>query len=293
MTTRRDALKVGGLALLAATTSEAKSMPTMPVLFVGHGSPMNAVLDNTWTRAFRALGPAMPKPKAILAISAHWYGAGTFVTSNDSPPTIHDFGGFPRALFEIEYPARGDGALAKRISALVDSATAKVAPSQDWGLDHGTWSVLVHLRPEADVPVLQLSLDARLTPAQHVAIGRALAPLRDEGVLIMGSGNITHNLRFAMREMQTKGLGFEDFAKLSPQPWATQFDSDVAKALVQRDRAFLVRATESDIGRMSHPTPDHWLPLLYAAGAGGDDDVTFPNEGFDGGSFSMRIVRFG
>lgn len=289
MTTRRDALKVGVALLTASGPTSAKSSPRMPALFVGHGSPLNALLDNTWTKAFQALGPALPKPRAILAISAHWYGPGTFVTSNERPPTIHDFGGFPPALYEVEYKARGDTGLAKRIGALVERS----APSGQWGLDHGTWSVLVHMRPEADVPVLQLSLDARLTPEQHLAIGQALAPLRDEGVLIMGSGNITHNLGFAFREMRSKGLGFEDFAKLAPQPWATSFDNDVASALVQRDRAFLVRALDSELGRMSHPTPDHWLPLLYAAGAGGDDEVTFPSTGFDGGSFSMRIARFG
>lgn len=256
----------------------------MPTLFVGHGSPMNAVLDNVWTRAQASLAEGLPRPRAILAVSAHWYVAGTFVTANAQPETLHDFGGFPRALYDIRYGARGDVELARRISQLV--ADPERALSLDWGLDHGTWSVLVHMWPKADVPVLQLSIDRRLAPNQHLALGRALAPLRDEGVLILGSGNVTHNLRHALGQMHLE--------QPATPAWATDFDAELVKILEQRDAPALTRMLESDHGRLAHPTPDHFLPLLYAVGAATRDDaVTFPSRGFDLGSISMRSVRLG
>lgn len=266
-----------------SSTSTPSPSSRQAVLFVGHGSPMNAIEDNTWSRGWRALGETL-RPKAILSISAHWYVAGTFVTGNAAPETIHDFGGFPRALFEVQYPASGSSDLATRVLALVKTSPAATARS-DWGLDHGTWSVLVHLRPRADIPVIQLSIDGRLPAAAHLEIGRALAPLRDEGVLVMGTGSITHNLREAMAQLRQ--------GDRSTHGWATRFDADVARALEQRDHAALVRMSETDEGRLNHPTPDHWLPLLYAAGAAGADDVTWPTLGFDAGSLSMRSVRFG
>jgi 4,5-DOPA dioxygenase extradiol len=256
----------------------------MPVLFLGHGSPMNAIEDNGWSRAFRALAPALPSPRAILAVSAHWYVAGTFTTGNARPETIHDFGGFPEALYRARYPAPGDPALARRVVGLLGEKRAQVR--DDWGLDHGTWSVLVHLRPTADVPVVQLSIDGRLAPREHLALGQALAPLRDEGVLILASGNVTHNLRHAFSAWNR--------GDTATPPWAASFDADVAQALEQRDPAFLVGALESEAGRLSHPTPDHYLPLLYAAGAGlPGDAVRFPIQGFDMGSLSMRAVQLG
>ena len=257
--------------------------PRMPVLFVGHGSPMNAIEDNPWSRGFRALGKSLPRPRAIVAISAHWYVEGTFTTSNERPETIHDFGGFPDALYRLQYPAPGDPALAARVAALVGP---RAATSAEWGLDHGTWSVLLHLRPEADVPVVQLSLDGRLPPADHLALGRSLAPLRDEGVLVLASGNVTHNLRHAFGALRSGDTR-------TPE-WARTFDAGIARALAQHDTGHLVSALASDEGRLSHPTPDHYLPLLYAAGAsGGDGPVSFPLEGFDLGSLSMRAVRLG
>jgi 4,5-DOPA dioxygenase extradiol len=256
----------------------------MPVLFVGHGSPMNAVEDNVWSRGFRDLAALLPRPKAILAISAHWYVAGTFATANERPETIHDFGGFPEELYRIQYPAPGDAALARRAVRLVGESRASLR--NDWGLDHGTWSVLVHLRPAADVPVVQLSIDGRLPPAEHLAIGRALAPLRDEGVLVMGSGNVVHNLRHAFSAW---GRGDRE----TPD-WAREFDEGIATALAGHDPAHLTRALESEAGRHAHPTPDHYLPLLYAAGASDPKDpVRFPITGFDMGSLSMRSVLFG
>jgi 4,5-DOPA dioxygenase extradiol len=256
----------------------------MPALFVGHGSPMNAIEENEWSRGFRALAKELPRPKAILSISAHWYTAGTFTTGNEQPKTIHDFGGFPEELYRVQYPAPGDVALARRAVLLVGEGRA--SSSDGWGLDHGTWSVLVHLRPAADVPVVQLSVDERLSPAEHLAIGRALAPLRDEGVLVLGSGNVTHNLRHALGSMHTGAA--------ETPAWARAFDDGVARALDGRDERWLTRALESREGRLSHPTPDHYLPLLYAVGASTvDEKISYPVTGFDLGSLSMRSVRFG
>jgi 4,5-DOPA dioxygenase extradiol len=256
----------------------------MPVVFVGHGNPMNAIVDNVWSRGFRDLGRALPSPKAILAVSAHWYVEGTFTTEADRPETIHDFGGFPDELYRIQYPAPGDPELARRVIRLVGDRRASL--SSGWGLDHGTWSVLVHLRPAADVPVVQLSIDARLAPAEHLAIGRALAPLRDEGVLVLGSGNVVHNLRHAF------GAWHRGDAR-TPE-WAREFDDGIARALEHHDADHLVRAPATDEGRRAHPTPDHYLPLLYAAGASTQSDrVRFPVEGFDMASLSMRAVVLG
>lgn len=253
----------------------------MPVVFVGHGSPMNALEDNAWSLGFRALGLELPEPRTILAISAHWLVRGTMLTANERPPTIHDFGGFPRELYEIQYAAAGDLALARHVSSLLADWQATL--SVNWGLDHGTWSVLRHLRPAADVPVVQLSLDARLPPTGHLAIGRALAPLRREGVLILGSGNVVHNLPDAFGRMRRGDSSTPD--------WAIGFDADVAQAVAQRDHDMLAHFPESEIGRQAHPTLDHYLPLLYAAGASDPSDaVRFPIQGFDMGSLSMRSV---
>ena len=257
-------------------------MQRMPVLFVGHGSPMNAVDDNEWSRGFQKLGRMLPQPKAILSISAHWYVAGTFVTGDEHPRTIHDFGGFPRELYEQRYPAPGSVDLAKRVSKLVGRGASL---RTDWGLDHGTWTVLKHMRPNADLPVVQLSIDGRLPPAGHLAIGQALAPLREEGVLILGSGNVTHNLRHAFASWQRGETG--------TPAWAQAFDADVAQAASQHDGASLARLAESEAGRVSHPTPDHYYPLLYAAGAAdARDSVEFPVAGFDMGSLSMRSILY-
>jgi 4,5-DOPA dioxygenase extradiol len=254
----------------------------MPALFIGHGSPMNAIEDNRWSRAFRAIGETLPKPRAVLAISAHWYLPRTLVTSNPRPRTIHDFGNFPKRLHEMQYPAPGSPDLAKRISALIAAAE----PNADWGLDHGTWSVLVHLMPKADCPVVQLSIDSSRSGAEHVELGKALGPLRDEGVLVLASGNVTHNLRHAFASLQSGETHTPD--------WATRFDAEVARALEQRDASHLGGALDTELGRVAHPTPDHYWPLLYALGASDETDaLSFPLEGFDASSLSMRAARFG
>ena len=246
---------------------------------------MNALEDNRWSRGFAALAQVVPRPRAVVAISAHWYVDGTWVMANERPRTIHDFGGFPQALYEIQYPASGHVDLAQRVLQMLGQESA--GSSMDWGLDHGTWSVLRWMYPEADIPVIQLSIDRRQSPKRHFEIGRALAPLREEGVLILASGNIVHNLRDAFSRMRTG-----DF---STPGWARGFDNAVVAALEQRDYAALVSlASETDEGLRAHPTPDHWLPLLYAAGASDlDDGISHSSDGFDLGSLSMRNIVFG
>jgi 4,5-DOPA dioxygenase extradiol len=276
------AAAVGATRALAAPGGK-KTMQRMPVVFVGHGSPMNAIEDNDWSRAFRKLGASLPKPAAILAVSAHWETHGTRLTAQAKPPTIHDFGGFPKALHELEYPAPGDPALAGRLRDRL--AKRQAALSTDWGLDHGTWSVLNHMRPAADTPVVQMSMDEHLTPAQHLELARELAPLRDEGVLIVASGNVTHNLRHSFESRQRGETGAAD--------WAKRFDAEVTRACEQHDESWLARALETEDGKMSHPTADHYLPLLYAVGAASKQGaVTFPITGF-AGSLSMRAVVLG
>lgn len=254
-----------------------------PALFIGHGSPMNAISDNRWSRGFRALGAGLPRPRAILSVSAHWFVPGTHLTAEERPRTIHDFGGFPDALYRVRYPAPGDPGLAHRAAELLGNGAS---PHAGWGLDHGTWSVLRHLFPAADIPVVQLSLDRGLDPEGHLVLARSLAPLRDEGVLIMGSGNAVHNLRHAMSAGSAR-------PELVPA-WAQRFDEAAADALRRRDLDWFADVLGSEDGRAAHPTPDHYLPLLYvAAVARADDPVHFPLSGFDLGSISMRAALVG
>lgn len=265
-------------------TPDTRSSTRAPVLFIGHGSPMNAIEDNPWSRGFRALAASLPTPRAVLSISAHWVLPGTFVTGNARPETIHDFGGFPPALHQVIYPAPGEPELAARVSRLLGRDAGAVR--SDWGLDHGTWSVLCHMFPEANVPVIQLSIDGHAQPERHVAIGQALTPLRDEGVLILGSGNMTHNLRDAFTNMQR--------GTTTTPGWASDFDGATVEALEQRDVTRLAGATKTASGRLAHPTTEHYLPLLYSFGASSEHDVlSYPLTGFDLGSLSMRAVRFG
>lgn len=254
----------------------------MPALFVGHGNPMNAIQDNPWSRAFRGLSKGMPRPQAVLAISAHYYTTGTQLTGNEKPETIHDFGGFPPALYEVQYPVRGDPELAARTAGKLRQVGATVR--RDWGIDHGTWSVLRHMYPKADVPIVQLSIDSTAPIGTHWAIGQSLRPLRDEGILVVGSGNITHNLGRAFRKMRA--------GDRSTESMSIAFDEQAAKAVESGDKHWLLAALDTDVGRDAHPTPDHYLPLLYAAGAAEGDAVSFPVEGFDMGDLSMRTIRF-
>lgn len=252
----------------------------MPALFVGHGSPMNAIEDNAFTRGWRELAARLPKPKAILCVSAHWETRGTGVCNAAQPQTIHDFYGFPQALFDVRYPAPGDPALAQRIAALVKSV--KVQPTPEWGLDHGAWSVLQVMYPDADVPTLQLSIDTSQPGAFHAALGSELAALRDDGVLILGSGNIVHNLRT---------LNFRD---PKPTDWAVRFDETVRARIAagRIDDLCDWRSLDREAA-LAVPTPEHYLPLLYVLGACRDGDaVSFHNVGYFS-TISMTSVLVG
>ena len=269
---------------MSDTHANATRRGRMPVIFAGHGSPMNAVEDNRWSRGFASLRDLVPQPKAILVISAHWFVDGTLLTANAAPRTIHDFSGFPKALHEVEYSAPGKPDLARRVRKLLGEDNA--ALNSDWGLDHGTWSVLRWMYPEANVPVIQLSIDRNIDVQGHFDIARSLAELRDEGVLILSSGNVVHNLHDAFARMRADSQETPD--------WAQRFDETVKDVLTQRDTRKLISMwSDTSDGRQAHPTPDHWLPLIYAYGAtDSEDHVSFPNEGFDWGSLSMRNVVF-
>jgi 4,5-DOPA dioxygenase extradiol len=263
---------------------DSKNINKMPVLFVGHGTPMNAIEDNEWSRGFINLSTLLPTPKAILSISAHWFINGTYVTSNQLPRTIHDFGGFPDELYEIQYPVTGDLELANKVVNLLGKD--KVTLNNKWGIDHGTWSVLRRMYPNAEHPVVQLSIDYNLTTEEHMIIGKKLSTLRDQGYLIIGSGNITHNLDYAISHIYR--------GDQTTPSWAVNFDSYIERALLERKYQDLLTALDITFGEISHPTPDHYLPLLYAAGASDDQDsIQFPITGFDLGSLSMRAVIFG
>lgn len=250
----------------------------MPTVFLGHGNPMNAIADNEFTRALATLAENLPRPRAVLVVSAHWNTEVTRVLASESPRTIHDFGGFPRELYEVQYPAPGAPEFAERVCELAPS----VKPDTTWGLDHASWAVLRHMWPDADVPVFELSLDATLTMEQHYELGRAFSPLRDEGVLILGSGNIVHS--FA-------GLDWSEDA--TPRPWAEEFDAWVADVLVRDDRDSLVDPQRAGaIAEMS--VDEHYLPLIYAVAASEPGEpVTFPYVGIEMASMSMRCVQIG
>ncbi len=258
------------------------SAQRMPAVFFGHGSPMNALEHNRYTDTWRRLGESLPKPKAILAISAHWYTRGTAVTAMERPRTIHDFGGFPKELYAVRYPAPGDPALAARVRGLL--APVEVWLDEAWGLDHGTWSVLAHAFPDADVPVVQLSLDAAQPAQFHYELATQLAPLRDEGVLIVGSGNVVHNLG---------RIQWTDDAP--PYDWAVRFNDKVRDLLTMRNHAALIAfETLGADARLSVPTPDHYLPLLYViAQQGQDEAVSFPVDGIEYGAVGMLAVAVG
>jgi 4,5-DOPA dioxygenase extradiol len=255
----------------------------LPAIFFGHGNPLNALLTNQYTEGWQRIGASVQRPRAILAISAHWFVPETGVTISTAPRTIHDFGGFPRELYQVRYPAPGDPDLARRVQALL--APLPVTLDDSWGLDHGTWSVLSHVYPDADIPIVQLSIDESQPASFHFEIGSRLAPLRSEGVLIVGSGNLVHNL-----ETYAWGAHMPD-----PYDWAVRFENDAKALLVSGDNKPLVNYEKlGPEALLSIPTPDHYLPLLYVAGARQRSEaVTFPVEGVDGGSISMLCVKVG
>jgi len=247
----------------------------MPAIFFGHGNPLNALRRNSYTESWAAIGSSLPRPRAILCISAHWYVPGTAVTAMAAPRTIHDFGGFPQELFQVQYPAPGSPELAMHVRNLLAPVAVKL-DQNNWGLDHGTWSVLCHVFPQADIPVVQLSIDETQPPAFHYQLAQQLVPLRDEGVLVIGSGNIVHNLH-------TYAWGQHE---VEPFDWAVRFEQQVRSFIIDGNDAEL--AGYDSLGRdalLSVPTPEHYLPLIYILGIRQPGEkVTFPVAGFDGGS---------
>jgi len=251
----------------------------MPVLFVGHGSPMNAIEENAFTLSLREVRKKLPQPKAICVVSAHWVTRGSLVLEAKSPRTIHDFYGFPRPLYEVQYPAPGAPEEAKRLAMKHHLLT-----DHQWGLDHGAWSVLRHLYPEEDVPVFQVSLDHARTFEEHVALGKEMTELRERGILILGSGNLVHNLHKINWEMPNGAY-----------PWAEEFDRKVKQAIDERDLESLAKPDRwgSVLLGEAHPTLEHYAPVLYCLGATADTDkVTYPYEGIEFGTISMRMAMF-
>ncbi len=288
---RKDFIKtlalipIGGVAMqlnsLKSITDKFEATPRMPVLFLGHGSPMNALEDNEYTRNFKAIGQSLPQPKAILCVSAHWETKGTFVTAMINPKTIHDFGGFPKALNEFEYPAPGSPDYAQQTKELITSTA--VGLDQGWGLDHGAWTVLCHLFPQANIPVYQLSLDHTKVPLWHYELGLELKALRDKGVLIVGSGNIVHNLR--MLNWSSPQAGGYD--------WAIEADASIKDLILKNDYKSL--SNYKSLGKameLAIPTPDHYLPLLYTlAMKDKNETISFFNDKTEMGSISMTSLQ--
>jgi 4,5-DOPA dioxygenase extradiol len=251
----------------------------MPALFIGHGSPMNIVADNAYTRALETLAARLPRPRAVLVVSAHWLTRGTGVGSDDENLTIYDFYGFPDELYEKRYPAPGAPDVAARVGTLTGGRASPVPR----GVDHAAWAPLIRMYPAADVPVLELSLDMTMEPAAHYELGRQLAPLRDEGVLLVGSGNVVHS--FAEIDWDEEA---------PPLAWAVEFDAWVAQMATERRHRELVEYLDHPFGRRAAPTPDHYYPLLYTlAVQSGDEDVTTVHSGIQHASMSMRCLQVG
>ncbi|MFB9863109.1 4,5-DOPA-extradiol-dioxygenase [Rufibacter immobilis] len=256
---------------------------TMPVLFIGHGSPMNGIEDNEFSQRWKKMAQEIPVPKAVLVVSAHWFTKGTKITAMDFPQTIHDFGGFPKELFAVQYPAPGNAALAQETAELVK--TAQVELDHDWGLDHGTWTIIRHMYPAANVPVLQLSIDYTKGPQYHYELAKELTALRKKGVLIVGSGNMVHNLRLVSWEM-INGGGYD---------WTHTINEKFKDLIQNRDHQPLIHyQTLGKEALLAIPTVEHYLPLLYTLGLQGkDEEASFFNDKMVGGSLTMTSVKIG
>lgn len=258
----------------------------MPVLFIGHGSPMNGIEDSEFSRTWTQLGNEIERPKAVLVISAHWLTRGTHVTAMENPRTIHDFGGFPQALFDVQYPAPGNPELAEATSKLVTSAHVGL-DHHEWGLDHGTWTVVRHMYPEADIPVLQLSIDYAKPPEYHYNLAKELSLLRKKGVLIIGSGNMIHNLRMvAWDKLNQPEYGYD---------WALELNTVFKEKIANRAHKDLIDYSSlGSAAKLAIPTPDHYYPLLYSLGLqDSKDDIGFFNDKLVGGSLNMTGVKIG
>lgn len=276
-------LKIEYSEFMENANLQASKTERMPLLFIGHGSPMNAIETNSYTKALQVLAAKLPKPRAILVVSAHWMTEGTWVTEMATPKTIHDFYGFPQELFNVQYPAPGSPEVAQLVRDSISNP--KINPDlKDWGLDHGAWAVLRHMFPKADVPSLQLSLNIKQPPEYHSQLGAQLSQLRDKGVLILGSGNLVHNLR--MIRWQPGANAFD---------WAIEFDSWIKKKLLERDfKAVMNDFHKTEAGRLSVPTMDHYYPVHYILGAADEKDkLQFEYEEMQNGSISMRSFSLG
>lgn len=280
-------LPVTGAAMklneLNKITEQFDKTDKMPVLFLGHGSPMNAIEENEFVQGFRKVGKEIPKPNAIIVVSAHWETNGTFVTAMEKPKTIHDFGGFPKELYEVQYPAPGNPELAKEVKSIVKNTD--VGLDVNWGLDHGAWSVVKHLYPDADVPVIQMSLDYRQSPQYHFELARELSSLRKKGVLIIGSGNMVHNLRMVdWRRLDEVDYGYD---------WAVEASEKMKQFILSGDYKQLINyQSQGREFNLAVPTPEHYLPLLYALALKEEsEDVTLFNDKAVGGSLTMTSVR--
>jgi 4,5-DOPA dioxygenase extradiol len=290
---RKNFLKllIGGGAML--TTNQFYSWgenlnevdALMPALFIGHGSPMNAIEDNEFSLRWQKMGKEIPQPKAVVVISAHWLTKGTFVTAMNQPKTIHDFGGFPQALFDVQYPAPGNPELATEIKKMIVNPAVEL--DHDWGLDHGTWSVVKHMYPNADIPVLQLSIDYHKPAQYHYDLAKQLLSLRKKGVLIIGSGNMVHNLRMiAWDKMNVENFGFD---------WALEMNSLFKEKINSRNHLDLIQYEKLSIGsKLAIPTPDHYFPMLYSLALQTDNDaIEFFNDKAVGGSLTMTSIKIG
>jgi 4,5-DOPA dioxygenase extradiol len=264
-------------------TSDFERTDVMPVLFVGHGSPMNGIEDNEFSQRWKAMAKEIPTPKAVLVVSAHWYTNGTFITAMDNPKTIHDFGGFPKALFDVQYPAPGSPDLAKETASIIQSTNVEL--DHDWGLDHGTWTIVRHMYPDANIPVLQLSIDYTKGPQYHYELANELQELRKKGVLIIGSGNMVHNLRMISWEMINGGA----------YDWAMEMNDTFKNLISGRQHSSLINYQSlGTAARLAIPTPEHYIPLLYTIGMQTKkDDISFFNDKAVGGSLTMTSIKVG
>ncbi|TND00460.1 MAG: extradiol ring-cleavage dioxygenase class III protein subunit B [Bacteroidetes bacterium] len=292
---RKDFIKLAGLGIVASAgglgfksfAEEAASLKDaetkMPALFIGHGSPMNAIEDNAVTRALKKLGTELPRPKAVLVVSAHWLTRGTHVLSAAKPKMIYDMYGFPDALYKVKYEAPGSPEFAKTVKET--SAKTEIKLNDEWGFDHGNWSVMTHLFPKADIPAFQLSIDYHKSPQYHYDLAAELAKLRQKGILVIGSGNMTHNLG-------DFDISSEDG---KPKDWALEFDTKMKNFLDSHDHTSIINYEKlGKIAKLSHPEPSHFQPLLYAIGMQGKDEkLSYPHEGIVYGTMSMRCVKIG
>lgn len=265
-------------------TASLENTPKMPVLFLGHGSPMNAIEENEFVQGFRSVSSEIETPKAIIVVSAHWETRGSRVTAMEQPPTIHDFGGFPKALYEVQYPAPGSPELAGEVKQMVHST--EVHPDDKWGLDHGAWTVIRHMYPSANIPVIQISLDRYKTPQEHYELAKELAHLRKKGILIVGSGNMVHNLGMVYWQKLNENYGYD---------WAVEANEKMKQFILDGNHRELIDfSKQGKAFDLSIPTPEHFLPLLYAlALQDKKDEISIFNDEPVGGSLSMTSVKIG